>query len=94
MSAFCVAPFALGQSAGAVKGKVRNMRGDNIAGATITARREAKDIKSVKSGGNGDFVLDGLDSGTYNIVFDAKGYSSGVKYSVCLLYTSPSPRDS
>ena len=41
-----------------------------------------KDVKTVKSGGSGDFVIDGLDSGTYNIVFDAKGYSTGVKYSV------------
>jgi hypothetical protein len=27
-------------------------------------------------------VLSGLESGTYNIVFDARGYSTGVKYSV------------
>lgn len=77
-----LAPPAFGQSEGAVKGKVRNLRGDNIAGATVTARRDTKDIKSVKSSGDGQFVLDGLDSGTYNIVFDAKGYSSGIKYSV------------
>ncbi len=79
---FLFASSTLGQTGGAVKGKVRNLRGDNIAGATVTARRDTKDIKSVKSSGDGQFVLDGLDSGTYNIVFDAKGYSSGIKYSV------------
>lgn len=82
ISAFCFVPSALGQSVGSIKGQVRNMSGDNISGATITARREAKDVKSAKSDGNGEFVLDGLASGTYNIVFDAKGYSSGIKYSV------------
>ena len=53
-----------------------------IGGATITARRDAKDIRSTRSNDKGEFVLTGLDAGVYNIVFDAKGYSSGVKFGV------------
>jgi len=73
---------AIAQSTGAVKGKVRTMRGDNISGATITARQGDKDIKSVRSGEKGDFLLSGLESGIYNIVFDARGYSTGLKSGV------------
>ncbi len=80
--AHCLLLTAHAQSTGGVKGKIRNMRGDDIAGATITARQNAKDVRSVKSGSKGEFVLSGLETGTYNIVFDAKGYSSGVKYNV------------
>src|SRR5687767_14827265 len=73
---------AVAQSTGAVKGKVRTMRGDNISGATITARQGDRDIKSVRSGEKGDFLLSGLESGTYNIVFDARGYSTGLRSGV------------
>ncbi len=82
ISGLCFLTSAAAQSTGGVKGKVRTMGGDNIAGATITARQNAKDIKSVKSGNKGQFNLSGLESGVYNIVFDARGYSSGIKYSV------------
>jgi len=58
------------------------MRGDSLAGATITARQNSKDVRSARSGAKGEFVLNDLESGVYNIVFDAKGYSSGIKYSV------------
>ncbi|MEO6050289.1 MAG: carboxypeptidase-like regulatory domain-containing protein [Pyrinomonadaceae bacterium] len=82
LAAHCLLFIAHAQNTGGVKGKVRNMRGDDIAGATVTARQASKDVRSVKSGGKGEFVLSGLESGIYNIVFDAKGYSSGIKYNV------------
>ena len=82
LSAFCLLPSVFAQSTGGVKGKVRNMRGDNVVGATITARQDAKEVKSTKSNSKGEFSLAGLDAGVYNIAFDAKGYSTGVKYSV------------
>lgn len=70
------------QTTGAVKGKIRTLNGEGIAGATVTARQGGQDIKSAKSGSKGDFLLSGLEGGTYNVVFDAPGYSTGIKYSV------------
>lgn len=70
------------QETGGVKGKVRTAKGDAIAGVTIIARQQGKDIKSVKAGADGKFVLGGLQPGVYNIVFDKSGYSLGIKYNV------------
>jgi hypothetical protein len=67
---------------GGVKGKVRNAKGDGLPGATITARLNGKDIKSVNSDSKGGFELTGLEPGLYNFVFEKPGYGAGVKYSV------------
>lgn len=81
ITVLCLVP-ALAQGTGGVKGRLRNVRGELIAGATITARQNSKDIRSAKTGSKGEFLLDGLDAGVYNILFDAKGYSSGVRFNV------------
>ncbi|MBK7708270.1 MAG: carboxypeptidase regulatory-like domain-containing protein [Acidobacteria bacterium] len=75
------ATCAAAQSGGA-KGKVRNSKGDGLAGVEVTARKDGKDIKSVKTDVKGNFQMTGLSSGTYNFVFDKQGYSVGVKYDV------------
>lgn len=75
------AASAFGQGGG-LKGKVRTGKGDGIPNATITARKSGKDVRTVKSDSKGNFVLNGLESGNYNVVFDAGGYSSGVLYNV------------
>lgn len=80
LSAVCLVPAAFGQ--GGVKGKVRNNKGGTIAGATVTARLNGQDVKTVRSDSKGMFTMQGLESGTYNIVFDADGYATGVKYGV------------
>ncbi|HEY2867382.1 MAG TPA: carboxypeptidase-like regulatory domain-containing protein [Pyrinomonadaceae bacterium] len=67
---------------GGIKGKVHTMSGSGIPNPSITARQNGADIKSVKGDAKGAFVLNGLDAGKYNIVFDAPGYSSGVLYNV------------
>ena len=67
---------------GALKGKVRNTRGSGIPNATITARHDGKDVKTVRADSKGNFVISGLDAGTYNVVFDADGYATGVLYRV------------
>lgn len=61
-----------------VKGKVKNNKGKGIPNALITARQDGKDIKSVNSDSKGSFVLDGLKSGNYNLVFEASGYGAGL----------------
>lgn len=82
LSAFCLLPSAFAQSTGGVKGKVRTSNGSGIAGASVTARQKGSDIKTTTANAKGEFVLDGLESGLYNLVFDADGYSSGVLYNV------------
>ena len=80
LSAFCFLPSVLAQ--GGIKGKVRNNKGSAIAGASVTARLSGKDVKTVKSDSKGNFSIQGLDSGTYNVVIDADGYATGVKFGV------------
>lgn len=73
---------ALAQETGGIKGRVRSSRGDTIAGATITARQNSVDVRSATSNSKGEFKLEGLEPGFYNFVFDAKGFSSGLKTGV------------
>jgi 5-hydroxyisourate hydrolase-like protein (transthyretin family) len=80
LSAVCLVPAALAQ--GGIKGKVRNNKGGVIAGATVTARLSGTDVKTVRSDSKGTFTMEGLDAGTYNVVFDADGYATGVKFGV------------
>lgn len=82
LAAFCLIPAIYAQSTGGVKGKVRTANGNGIANASITARKSGKDVKSVTADNKGNFVLEGLEAGTYNIVFDAPKYSAGVLYDV------------
>lgn len=64
------------------KGKVRNLRDEGIPNATISARQKGVDLKSVKSDAKGNFVLDGLEPGIYNLAFEARGYAAAVQYNV------------
>ncbi len=82
LAAFCLASAVFGQSTGGLKGKVRTTSGDGIANATVTARQKGVDLKTVKGDSKGNFVIEGLETGRYNVVFDAPGYSSGVLYNV------------
>ena len=82
---FVVAVFAsgaLGQGKGGLKGKVRDLKGTFVAGATVEARQGGNVIKSTTANSKGDFVLEGLSEGTYNVAVDASGYSTGVMFNV------------
>lgn len=68
--------FALAQ--GGVKGKVRSNKGTGIANASVTARQSGRDIKTVRSDAKGVFLLSGLESGVYSLIFDADGFQSGL----------------
>jgi hypothetical protein len=80
LSAVCLLPSVYAQ--GGIKGKVRNTKGNGIGGATISARLEGKDVKTVTADSKGNFLMEGLKAGTYNIAFDADGYAIGVKFGV------------
>ncbi len=79
---FVVSLSVHAQENGGVKGKIRTAQGDGIAAATVTARQNGEDVKSVVSDAKGNFVLDGLKAGNYNVVFNKNGYGSGVLYKV------------
>ena len=68
---------ALAQSGG-IKGKVRSPKGNGIANATITVRQGGKDLKSATSDKKGNFVLEGIKDGKYNVVFEASGFGAGL----------------
>lgn len=70
------------QTTGGIKGKVRGADGEVLRGATVTARKEGTDIKSVKTDKKGEFTLEGLNPGTYNFVFEMSGYTPGIRYDV------------
>lgn len=65
-----------------LKGKVRTNSGSGIANANITVRKDGKELKSVNANSSGNFVIEGIDPGNYNLVVDAKGYSSGALFNV------------
>ncbi len=81
-AAFCFTSVASAQSTGGLKGKVRTAGGDGIGNASVTARQKGVDLKTVKGDNKGNFLIDGLETGRYNLVFEAPGYSSGVLYNV------------
>lgn len=74
--------LSIAQDTGGVKGKVRTPKGEGIAAATVIARQNNEDVKSVTADAKGNFVLENLKPGTYNLVFSKKGFSSGVLYNV------------
>ncbi len=76
------AGIALAQETGSVKGKVRTTKGEGIADVSITARQNSEDVKSTTSDNKGNFQLEGLKPGVYNLVFSKNGYGSGLMYNV------------
>jgi len=75
---FVVSSISITAQTGGLKGKVRNSKGSGIPSVTITARQDGKVIKTVKSDGKGNFIIQDLENGVYNLVFDSRGYSSSL----------------
>ena len=82
LTAYCLPLIAHAQETGGVKGKVRNMSDQGIADATIAARQKGVDLKTTKSNSKGEFQLNGLEPGIYNLAYEAKGYALSVQYNV------------
>src|SRR5689334_5826745 len=70
------------QETGGLKGKVRNSQNIAIPEVSVTARQNGKDIRTATTDKTGLFELNGLEKGTYNLVFDKEGYNSAILYSV------------
>ena len=82
LAAYCSLLTAYAQETGGVKGKVRNMNDQGIPNASIAARQKGVDVKTTTSNSKGEFQLDGLEPGVYNLAFEAKGYTLAVQYNV------------
>jgi len=77
-----LSPLTVSAQSGGIKGKVRTTSGSGIANAVVTVRQQGKDVKTVHADGKGNFTMQGLEAGKYNVVFDADGYASGVLFNV------------
>ena len=82
LAAYCLSPTAYAQTTGGIKGKVKNMNGVGVGGATVTVRLNGKELRTVTANGKGDFAIDSLESGFYDVLFDANGYAAAVKYNI------------
>lgn len=77
---FCLLLFtfaAFSQDTGGFKGKIRTSNGEGVADATITARQNDADVKTVTTNGKGEFTIDGLKAGSYDILFTKQGLNQG-----------------
>ncbi|MCB1024064.1 MAG: carboxypeptidase regulatory-like domain-containing protein, partial [Acidobacteria bacterium] len=75
----------LGQDPGSVKGIVRAESGKKLSGVEIVARQDGKNLKSTRTDKSGEFRIDGLNPGKYNLVFEKDGFASGVLYDVLII---------
>lgn len=66
----------------AIKGKVRTPEGKGLAEVTIVAKQKDTEVKSTKTNSKGEFVLEDLPAGRYNLTFTKPGYSVGILYNV------------
>ena len=82
LAIFGLAGASVAQDTGGIKGKVRTPAGAGIPRASITARQNGNNVASASADSSGNFVMNGLKAGRYNVVFDAKGFSSGVLYNI------------
>jgi hypothetical protein len=68
---------ASAQTTGGVKGKIRDEKGNPIAEAKIIVRQADKEIKSATSGAKGEFLIEGLQPGVYNLTVSKTGFTTG-----------------
>src|SRR5262249_21541176 len=82
---FLVASFLAPQihaqtSTGAITGRVTDQNGNAVAGATVTARNVTTGAsRSTNSGDAGEYTLNELTPGNYEIAVEAKGFARSIK---------------
>ena len=100
---------ALGQtgSTGSLSGTVVDQKGAYVAGATVVVKNTATNQEfTTQTTDEGAFSVSSLTAGIYTATITAAGFKQSVvteikidvgkpsSINICLLYTSPSPRDS
>ncbi len=69
--------FAQDKTKGGAKGKVRNQKGNTIAGVSVVARQNGQTIADAKTDKDGNFTIGSLPAGTYDFIFSKEGYGDG-----------------
>lgn len=82
ITVFLFNTIVIAQKTGNVKGKVSTSSGKKLSNVKVGVRQDGKILKHAKTDRNGKFKLTGLQAGTYDLVFEKKGYSLGVLYNV------------
>lgn len=62
---------------GGIKGKVRDERSAVISGVTVIARQGEREMARATTNRKGEFVLAGLEPGSYGLTFHKPGLSTG-----------------
>lgn len=74
---FALTTFAQDKTLGGAKGKVRDRKGDSIAGVLVEARQNGVTIAEAKTAKDGNFTLTKLNPGTYDFLISKDGYAAG-----------------
>jgi hypothetical protein len=74
---FVSCAFSQAQETGGAKGKVRTAQDRGIAGVIVTAEQNGKSVRSASTDKSGNFTINGLKSGRYNLVFAKQGFATG-----------------
>ncbi len=69
--------LSFAQDSGGIKGKIKTSNGEGVSEATITVRQNDADVKIATTNVKGEFVIDGLKSGYYDVLFTKQGLNQG-----------------
>lgn len=73
--AFGVAAAQKNKTTGSIKGKVKTESGESAEGVRVTARQGEREVASASTDRKGQFEIEGLAAGRYNITFRKQGLS-------------------
>ena len=89
------AAWAQSVSSAQLSGVVRDSSGGALPGADVTVTKtDTGAVRSVVTGVDGAYVFPNLPVGPYQLKVELQGFNTYQQDGICLLYTSPSPRDS
>ena len=77
LAAVAAADSAQDRTKGGIKGKVRDERAAVISGVTVIASQGEREMARVTTNRKGEFVITGLEPGSYGLTFHKPGLSTG-----------------
>lgn len=67
---------------GGLKGRVRANSGRGISNASVIVTKGTSEIKTARSGADGNFQIEGIEPGFYSLRVEADGFAPGTMFSV------------